>query len=172
MLHLWGEDLALDQPEVPQEIAQEVKGKLTEVATIVLWMSPSPWSKLDWTDLQKDSVALFVEKSQAKLWADGKKGDVFEYFKTLVENKISPSELSNIPAEINEIVENRLNKSVLTSIWELPSPWLWGIDPGDDRDDRLDGRRSPKIMWKDGYKEQVINYFRVVADNLEPPLSE
>jgi hypothetical protein len=167
ILHNWHEDFGFAQPEIPTEIREIIKDKFPESAAIVLWMSPSSMMKIEWFDLTKNSVEFFEESNQSKLWEKGQKDSVTEYFKALAEDKLSAKFMLQIPPEIEGVVGDKLNKSVLSSLWILPSPWLWGEDPDDVRDYTLDGRRSPLVMWRDSYKEQVINYMKILTDNLD-----
>lgn len=163
----WMEMLAIKQPKVPREIMKIGKGKLPEVATITLWMSPSPWDESTPKGLEKNSAASFVKKRQCERWKAGRRSSVISYFERIVDDKLSSVSTTRIPKEVRDATRGKMNLSTLKTFWMLPSPWLWG---GDERDFSLDVRRSPSGMWKDNDHDLVIAYMRVLADNLEPPL--
>lgn len=163
----WGEMLALSQPKVPREIMKIGKGKLPEVAIITLWLSPSPWKELKQKDLREDSILNFVNRRQSTKWKEGKRNSVISYFQKMVDDKLPTGSTPRIPKEIREFTRGRMNETTLKTFWVLPSPWLWGKD---DRDYKLDSRRSPSGMWKDNDHDLVIAYMRVLADKLEPSL--
>lgn len=163
----WTEMLALSQPKVPQEIMKIGKGKLPEVAIITLWLSPSPWKKLTQKDLKEDSILNFVHRRQSTKWKEGKREAVVSYFQKIVDDKLPIDRTPLIPKEIRDAVRGKMNETTLKTFWMLPSPWLWGMD---ERDFKLDVRRSPSGMWKDNDHDLVIAYMRVLADNLEPLL--
>lgn len=163
ILHRWGEILAIKQTEIPPEIHEIVGYKMPKTSATVLWMSPSPsdFDVFGKTDI--DSVSLFTQLAQNTLWEADKKNEVINYFQKLADNLSELKHKFKIPTEIRYF-SPRLNESVLQTLWRLPSPWLWGFD---ERDEVLDVRRSPSGMWKDNDRQQVINYMRVVADNIE-----
>lgn len=163
VLHKWGEMLAIKQTDIPQEIHEIIGYKVPRTAATVLWMSPSVSDIEILGNIDIDSVSLFVQLSQSSLWEAGEKNDVIKNFQTLAEDSSQLKHKTKIPTEIRYI-SPRLNESVLQTIWRMPSPWLWGFD---ERDEALDIRRSPSGMWRDNDRQQVINYMRVVADNIE-----
>ncbi len=160
VLHKWNEMLAIEQSEIPVEILELAKYKMPREAATVLWMSPNPWDYK--ASNNENSVKEFIANYQANLWKQNPE-KVVAYFRDISENTLDLKEKIRIPKEIKEF-SRRLNRSVLQTIWRLPSPWLWGMD---ERDNTLDVKRSPMGMWKDGDKSQVVNYMRVVAGNLE-----
>src|SRR5688572_296679 len=92
----WLHLLALEQRNIPRDIKKIAKNTLPETATTVLWMSPSPWVRLKPKELEKNAVIMFVEKSQTKIWASGKKESVLRYFKNIVEDNLSIENPSRI----------------------------------------------------------------------------
>lgn len=163
----WVEMLGISQPKVPREIMKIAKGNLPEVAIITLWLSPSPWQEPTPRDLKKDSTLDFVDRRQSTRWKEGKRASVVSYFQRIVDDKLPAGKISRIPKEIRDATRKKMNEATLQTFWILPSPWLWG---NDQRDYKIDGRRSPSGMWKDNDRDLVIAYMRVLADNLESPL--
>ena len=162
ILSKWEELLAIPQPEIPEEIRKVAEGNLSKAAATVLWMSPSPWirtSKKDEGDVNK-----FIKDSQAENWKKGKRKSVVRYFKNIVENNWEFENMPPIPAIIRSVTKGRMSQSALKTFWVMPSPWLWGED---DRDEKIDTRRSPVVMWHDGYTGLVTDYMKVLANNLD-----
>lgn len=82
-----------------------------------------------------------------------------------IENFLG-ARIKNIPVEVRNVVKNRLPVTALRVLWYSPCIFLWR-----EEDDPLVGdlmKRSPCEMWKESrYREEVMDYMRVVADNLE-----
>ena len=170
ILSHWMDILAIKQIRVPSAIKEITKDKLSDVATITLWMSPSPWTEPTQEEQKKESLILFVEKQQAKMWRKGYKDAVINYFQMITENKQMTDHPPRVPREIRAITKDKMTESALFTFWVLPSPWLWRCDNGDYK---LDTQRSPSGMWKDakkGFRDLVTDYMKVLADNLDAPL--
>ena len=82
-----------------------------------------------------------------------------------IENLLG-ARIKNVPVEVRNAVKNRLPLTALRVLWYSPCIFLWR-----EEDDPLVGdlmKRSPCEMWKESrYREEVMDYMRVVADNLE-----
>lgn len=162
ILSKWEELLAIPQPNIPDEILEVVKGNLSKAAATVLWMSPSPWIRT--TKKDEGTVKKFIRESQSEIWQKGKHKSVVRYFNNIVKDNWTFENVPPIPVAIRAIVKGRMSQSALKTFWVMPSPWLWGDD---DRDEKINYRRSPAIMWHDGYKDPVKDYMKVLANNLD-----
>lgn len=162
ILSKWEELLAIQQSEIPNEIREVAEGNLSKAAATVLWMSPSPWARA--TKKDEGSVKKFIQESQAEIWKKGRHKSVIRYFKNIVEDNWTFENMPPIPTSIRTITKERMSQSALKTLWVMPSPWLWGED---ERDEKLDFRRSPSVMWHDGHRDLVTDYMKVLANNLD-----
>lgn len=83
-----------------------------------------------------------------------------------IENVLG-ARVKSIPLEIRRVVNKGLSETVLRTLWYSPTIFLWR-----DQSDPLMGdflKRSPSEMWKENrYREDIVDFMRVMADNLEP----
>lgn len=161
MLSRWEELLAIRQSSVPGEV-NKILRDFPQVAIITLWMSPNPSIKAYRETLVED-VGDFVNNGQSNIWEGRARKKVINYFKSIASDR-HPLRSVRVPSDVKLIAATGLNDSATAVLWKIPSPWLWG-DGRDNRDYFLDSRRSPCEMYKDGFTEQVLDYFSVLADN-------